>query len=459
MKLSVLRLLFYSRDIALRPVLAPALGSEFLVAVESDEDRIRAVVHRRECDVLILDLSATDEPTPDRLAFCTEMLGTSVAVLVMTDDDRRAVGNDLIQEGAFACFRKPPALREVRVLACRAYEFAQSKRRPVPAGPIPVNPCGNLVGTCAPMRRVYELIRRVGPLNTPVLITGESGTGKELVARAIHNYNARPNRPFVAVSCGAIPENLIEAELFGHEKGAFTGTVGAREGYFEQAKGGTLFLDEIGELNHPTQVKLLRVLAQREFNRLGSGRLIPLEARVVFATHRDLAQMVEAGSFRRDLYYRVNVMSIECPPLRDRAGDIPMLTLHMIRQFADQYGSIVRHIDAEAIELLAEHAWPGNVRELENVIQRAIILAEGDTITAECLPGFVPQIDRESMLGSAAPQTGNFESLLQEYKVRLAMRAIQDCNGNKTLAARSLSISRAYLHRLIRETPEAYDVA
>src|SRR5713226_1053122 len=208
--------------------------------------------------------------------------------------------------------------------------------------------CDSLIGCSSRSLAVYDLIRRVRDLDAYVLITGESGTGKELVARAIHNLSHRAKAPFVAVSCGAIPETLIEAELFGHEKGAFTGTNGTREGYMEQAADGTLLLDEIGELSQQTQVKLLRVLQQREFSRLGSGKLIPLKARVLFATHRNLSEMVEEGTFRRDLFYRVNVMRINIPPLRDRTEDIPLLAEHFLLQYASAYNKPVSEIRPSA---------------------------------------------------------------------------------------------------------------
>jgi DNA-binding NtrC family response regulator len=287
-----------------------------------------------------------------------------------------------------------------------------------------------------------------------VLITGESGTGKELVARAIHNLGARANKPFVAVSCGAIPETLIEAELFGHEKGAFTGTVGAREGYFEQAGDGTLFLDEIGDLSLYTQVKLLRVLQQMEFSRLGSNRLIPLRARLIFATHQDLAKLVAEGKFRQDLYYRINVMRIEAPPLQDRPEDIPIIAQHFLRHYAQVFQKPMQTIEPEAMEMLQSYPWPGNVRELENVMQRAIILAPGHSVRAEDLSLNLQEEDVSAFdgvvdIGDYQP-AGSFERQLRDYKIKLAVTAVRENNGNKTLAARSLCISRAYLHRLIR---------
>src|SRR5580698_8802378 len=239
-----------------------------------------------------------------------------------------------------------------------------------------------MIGSCPSMQRVYQLVNRVSNLNASVLVTGESGTGKELIARAIHNMGSRSNRPFVAVSCGAIPETLIEAELFGHEKGAFTGTVGAREGYFEQAGDGTLFLDEIGDLSLFTQVKLLRVLQQMEFNRLGSNRLIPLRARLIFATHQDLGKLVAEGKFRQDLFYRINVMCIDSPQLQDRVEDITLIARHFLLKYSETFQKPMQGIEPDALEMLQGYSWPGNVRELENIMQRAIILAPGETIRA-----------------------------------------------------------------------------
>ncbi len=320
--------------------------------------------------------------------------------------------------------------------------------------------CDRLIGSSPQMQRVYELVHRVTNLNASVLVTGESGTGKELIARAIHNLGSRSNRPFVAVSCGAIPETLIESELFGHEKGAFTGTVGAREGYFEQAADGTLFLDEIGDLSVFTQVKLLRVLQQMEFNRLGSNKLIPLRARLIFATHRDLAKLVAEGKFRQDLFYRINVMRIDSPGLQEHPEDIPKIARHFLRHYAQVFQKPMESIEPEAMAALQSYSWPGNVRELENVMQRAIILAAGQTVRQEDLSLTTQEEDGADIedaidIGDYHP-AGSFERQLRDYKVKLAVAAVRENNGNKTLAARSLCISRAYLHRLIRlDEPDA----
>ena len=320
--------------------------------------------------------------------------------------------------------------------------------------------CGDLVGSGAAMRGVYDLMRRVADHDSlaeygitraaqphPVLITGESGTGKELVARGIHSLGNRANRPFVVVPCGAIPESLIEAELFGHEKGAFTNANGTREGYFEKAGDGTLFLDEIGELSINMQPKLLRALQQREFSRLGSSKLIPLRARVLFATHRNLEQMVAAGKFRQDLFYRINVMEVRLPSLRDHAEDIALLAEHFLKRYSAIYRKPLESIEPAAVKALEGYDFPGNVRELENVIQRAVVMARGASLNLTDLPEAFQRISASDYVEDQS----SLEGMLRDYRIKLANDAIQECNGNKTLAAQRLSISRAYLHRLIRE--------
>ena len=374
----------------------------------------------------------------------------------MADDGLRSTAFELVRTGAFGYCRRPPSIRDLKTMLSRGYENSLLKRQLQGVQQRQEDPgsCDRLIGSSPQMQQVYELVRRVTNLNATVLVTGESGTGKELIARAVHNMGSRSKRPFVAVSCGAIPETLIEAELFGHEKGAFTGTVGAREGYFEQAGDGTLFLDEIGDLSLFTQVKLLRVLQQMEFCRLGSSKLIPLRARLIFATHRDLAKLVAEGKFRQDLFYRINVMRIESPPLQDHPEDIPQIAMHFLRHYAQLFQKPMESFEADAMNLLQSYSWPGNVRELENVIQRAIILAPGQVVRFEDLTLNLQEdesVDGEDVVDIGDYQSaGSFERQLRDYKVRLAVTAVRENNGNKTLAARSLQISRAYLHRLIR---------
>jgi len=450
----MIRLLLYSQDSSLQCLLAPTLGSEFSVLAERRMEKVREMVSQGDCDVLILDLDSNAEPTQTQLGFFDRIRDLGTPVVVMTDDDGRATAMDLVQRGFSDYVRKPPSLPELKMVVRRAHEFAQMKRDLTNAREkLPPSRCDRLIGSSPRCQIVYDLVRRVASLDASVLITGESGTGKELIAHAIHNLGQRKERPFVAVSCGAIPQTLIESELFGAERGAYTGSATRRRGYLEEAANGTLFFDEIGELSLMTQVKLLRVLQEREFSRLGSGQTIPLQARLLFATNRNLLEMVAEGTFRQDLYYRINVMGVKAPPLRDHTEDIPALAMHFIRKYSAVYGKQPARVSASAMTLLVEYDWPGNVRELENVVQGAIIMADCDTIQPRDLPA---QLQQPDLLGLGDSLPGNsFDEQLQDYKIKLAHKAIQDCHGNKTMAARSLQISRTYLHRLIRDPMES----
>lgn len=457
----MIRIVLYSQDAKLEPLLASALGPQYRLTLVSDREALGQHICQEEADILVLDFDSQYASLEEHLAFYDEIRECQVPIIVMTDDVRRSTAMELLQRGAYDTVRKPPSLVELSVVVRRAYEHKSMKAelrqmREMMRAEREKTGCGQLVGSSGRAQVVYDLIRRVKDLNAHILIAGESGTGKELVARAIHSLSKRASQPFVAVSCGAIPETLIEAELFGHEKGAYTGTTGARAGYLEQAGEGTLLLDEIGELSPQTQVKLLRVLQQREFTRLGSTRPIPLKARLVFATHRNLAEMVEAGTFRQDLYFRVNVMCIKVPPLRERTEDIPTLARHFLQRYSVLYEKDVRDIRPNAMELLVEYDWPGNIRELENAIQGAVILADSDSITTGDLPEHLRELAGE---GEAEEfDADSFGDQLRNYKVRLAHKTIQECNGNKSLAARKLRVSRAYLHRLIR-MPESIGAA
>ncbi len=443
----------YSEDRALHPLLSAALGKEFSVELASTETQVRRLVDQAACDVLLVDLTSTTDSLKSRLERARRMVEMPVPTVLLSDERLHATALELIRLGAFGYCRRSPSVRELKAMLEQASETCGLKQT-LHATPFESTGCDRLIGSSAPIRQVYQLIRRVADLNASVLVTGESGTGKELIARAIHSLGSRGNKPFVAVSCGAIPETLIEAELFGHEKGAYTGTVGAREGYFEQAGDGTLFLDEIGDLSLYTQVKLLRVLQQMEFNRLGSTKLVPLKARLIFATHQDLGKLVAEGKFRQDLFYRINVMRINSPALAEHAEDIPQIATHYLQHYAQMFLKPMHAISADAMTLLQNYTWPGNVRELENTIQRAIILAPGTTLRPEDLP-LGMHADKVIDISEYNPE-GSFERQLRDYKIRLALDAVRDNNGNKTLAARSLGISRAYLHRLIRlSEPEA----
>ena len=303
----------------------------------------------------------------------------------------------------------------------------------------------NLVGESAALRRALELIAKIAPSDSTVLVCGESGTGKELAARALHRASPRAQRPFVAVNCAAIPETLLESELFGYERGAFTGAAGQKKGQFELADGGSIFLDEIGELAPSLQAKLLRVLQQREFVRLGGAQPIRVDIRLIAATNQDLRAAADQGRFRKDLFFRLNVVAITMPALRDRRDDIPLLAKYFLARCSQRCKRRVLGISAEAMRCLQEYDWPGNVRELENVMEHAVLLGSTDVIMPEDLPEIIVE-------GQSAPseQAAGYHSAVAELKKKLILQAVQQAGGNYTEAAHLLGVHPNYLHRLIR---------
>ena len=308
----------------------------------------------------------------------------------------------------------------------------------------------SIIGTSPPMLELLEMITFVAPTEATVLITGESGTGKELVAEALHHNSLRRNGPFVKVNCSALAESLLESELFGHEKGAFTGADRRREGKFVQADGGTLFLDEIGETTQAMQVKLLRVLQEHELQRVGGEETISVDVRIIAATNRDLEDEVRRGTFREDLYYRLNVVMLTVPPLRDRGGDIPLLVQHFTQIFAQKNRRRVESITPECMALLCRYHWPGNVRELENAIERGIILMRGEQLTEKSLPLTVQRLAAE-----AESTGGGRPSSLFEVEKEIIIQTLDETKGNKSEAARRLGITRKTLQNKLHKYDEA----
>jgi DNA-binding NtrC family response regulator len=295
----------------------------------------------------------------------------------------------------------------------------------------------NMVGTSPPMQAVFDTVLQVAPSRATVLITGESGTGKELIAAAIHEHSPRSSGPFVKLHCAALAETLLESELFGHERGAYTGAVSRRDGRFQQAHGGTLFLDEIGEISPAIQVKILRFLQEHEFERVGGNQTIKVDVRVIAATNKDLAKAVKEGRFREDLYYRLNVVSIDVPPLRARPSDIPLLAMHFVARYARENGKTVTGLSDEALRRLVRYPWPGNVRELENAVERAVVVCRGDTIQAEDLPaGVVPPAPTEA--SGYPPIPGATLAELEKYAI---LRTLEHTGGATSKAADILGIS------------------
>jgi Nif-specific regulatory protein len=303
----------------------------------------------------------------------------------------------------------------------------------------------NLVGTSGPMRQVYEQVAQVAATNTTVLIRGESGTGKELIAHALHYNSLRAKRPFVKVSCAALPESLVESELFGYEKGAFTGAEARKRGRFDLAEGGTLFLDEIGDVNLATQVKLLRVLQQREFERVGGIETVKANVRLIAATNKDLESAIRAGTFREDLYYRLNVFTIFIPPLRERKSDLLLLADHCLERFAREHHQRIKRISTPAIDMLMAYHWPGNVRELENTLERAVLTCEGEVIHGHHLP---PSLQTAEASGTQTRVT--LKDAIAAYEKDLILDALKSARGNGAKAARLLSTTERILSYKVR---------
>ena len=397
-------------------------------------------------DLVISDVympGLTGEQVVERIA--REHPDLPVILLTGRGDVKSAVR--AMRLGAFDYVLKPPAEDELRFAVQRALEQARLRRenRFLRAELGALGPHGErLIGRSAPMLEVFDLIRRVARTDSTVLITGETGTGKELLAQTIHFKSARAGGPFVAFNCAAINPNLVESELFGHEKGAFTGAVAARRGRFEEAHGGTLFLDEIGETTPEFQVKLLRVLQEREFQRVGGSERIRVDARVLASTNRDLAQLVKAGRFREDLYYRLRVIPIHLPPLRERREDILPLADSFLEGYRAQYGLGRVELSAGARARLAAAPWPGNVRELQYAVERAVVLARGPVLEADDFEAPAPA-------GAPAPVAATLDAHLEGKSRAYLVETLDRLGWNKSRAAQALGMDRTTLHRMLRK--------
>jgi DNA-binding NtrC family response regulator len=371
---------------------------------------------------------------------------------------------EAVKAGAYDYLSKPFELDDLRLVVKNAAETIQLRRENYSLRrriEVERSQRGALIGNSQSMQRVRGMIEKVAETDATVLVRGESGTGKELVAREIHERNSvRRNGSFVAVNCAALPSELIESELFGHEKGAFTGAAARREGKFEQADAGTLFLDEIGDMSPNVQAKLLRALEERRIERLGGNESIPVDVRIVSATHRPLEQEINNGNFRADLFYRLRVVTIDIPPLRERREDIPVLAETFLRIASERYELPQRALNQSALKKLLEYSWPGNVRELKNTIDRAVIMAEGDEITARDLPDEVSAGLSKSTLtdnedeegdGLRVPFTADFREDRREFERRYITRCLEHTQGNVTRAAEILDMHRQSLQHKLRQ--------
>ncbi len=449
----------------LRRVLAAQLvkdGYE-VHAVENGAAAI-AVLAEHHVDVVITDLRM---PRVDGMALLSHVVAThpDVPVIMITAHGTVDTAVAALKVGAFDYITKPFERAELRAIVAKAARTRELSDRDV--GQAPREPGRfRLIGQSSSMLDVYTIVDKVADTPSTVLITGESGTGKELIARALHECSRRNEQPFIRVNCAAIPRELIESELFGYEKGAFTGASTSKPGRFELAHGGTLFLDEIGEIPTSMQVKLLRVLQEQEFERVGGIKTIAVDVRLVAATNRDLALEIERGAFREDLFYRLNVVQVHLPPLRERKSDIPLLVEHFVRRFNERLRKQVRGVEDAALELLLAHPWRGNIRELENVIERCVLFAEGERIRADDLPPPLRRAHADDAarptpvdLASAESNEGDARLGLKEavreaaarVERELVVRALAQTGGNVTHAARLLKISRKSLQTKMKE--------
>lgn len=422
--------------------------------VEADDGRTAVeAVAKAPYDAVLMDVRMAKM---DGMEAFTRIhaLQPALPVVIMTAYSSVDDAVEAIKHGAHDYLTKPLDFDRLRLTLTRALDHHQveEKRQQVQAreskGQIRSS---SIIGNSPPMQELLEMISYVAATEATVLITGESGTGKELVAAELHKNSDRHDGPFVKVNCAALAETLLESELFGHEKGAFTGADRRREGKFVQADGGTLFLDEIGETTHAMQVKLLRVLQEHELQRVGGEETIKVDVRILAATNRDLAAEVKAGNFREDLYYRLNVVTLFVPPLRERQGDIPLLAAHFIRKFAEKNRRTVEAVTPRCMELLMRYGWPGNVRELENAIERGVILMRGDQLTEKSLPLPIQKQEEGGMGGGAAVPAAS----LQEAERLLILQTLEETGGNKSEAARRLGITRKTLQNKLQR----YDVS
>jgi len=377
-------------------------------------------------------------------------LNAEQLVILVTGFGSVQTAVDAMKMGAFDYITKPLKDDLVRITVARALSFASLKEENVDLKDRLQEKFdfGKMIGYSESMKKVFEKIEKVAKTDSTVLIHGESGTGKELVARAIHFNSERKYRPLVTVNCGAIPEELLESELFGHEKGAFTGAIRTRIGRFELAQGGTIFLDEIGDMSPALQVKVLRVIQEKQFERIGGVKTMTADVRIITATNQDLEELVAAKKFREDLYYRINVIPIFLPPLRERGIDMAILANHFLKKFNQQKKRNVTAIDAQAMAALTSYPWPGNVREMENLIEMLVVMKEDGTITIEDLPNKIRKLQQEPKAICAVdlPEEGvDFNKMLEDYERDLILRALDKCGGVKNKAAKLLNLKRTTL--------------
>jgi two-component system, NtrC family, response regulator AtoC len=459
----VAHVLIVDDEMNIRRVLAAMLKRDgYEVTTAADGEQALAVLQKTPVHVVVTDMVMPKVGGMELL----RRVGAEypdVPVILITAHGSVDTAVAALKAGAFDYITKPFEQEELRKVIAKAARAHDLERHNVHEGASEADR-PPLVGESAAMKVVYDMVARVADSPSTVLITGESGTGKELVAKALHRGSSRRDKPLIKVNCAAIPKDLVESELFGYEKGAFTGAVGSKPGRFELADGGTLFLDEIGEIPVEIQVKLLRALQESEFERVGGIKTLKVDVRLIAATNRDLKVLIADGRFREDLYYRLAVVPIALPPLRERHEDIPALVHHFIEKYDRRLGKKVEGIEPEALELLTAYAWPGNIRELENLMERSVLFADGPRIEASALPDSLrergpqpaPPIAAVGPLGAiAAPSGASMKEIVRqaqaELERELITRALEETAGNVTRAAKRLQISRKSLQVKMKE--------
>ncbi len=435
----------------LRHMLSVTLGKQGYAvdqAANGEEALEKSTV--RDYDFILCDIRM---PVMDGPAFLARMVerGGGTTIIMMSAYGTMTDALDCMKQGAYDFISKPFKNDEIVLTLRKAEEREKLKRENRRLKKLLGREYSfaHIYSKNPRMQEIFTLVRKVADFRTTVLVLGESGTGKELIARAVHFNSNRRSAPFVAVNCGAIPESLLESELFGHVRGAFTDASGDKAGLFEQANGGTLFLDEIGELPLPLQVKLLRVLQEGEIRRVGATASVPIDARVISATSKDLAREVAEQRFREDLFFRLNVFSIVLPPLRERLEDIPLLVDHFLEKYGERYGLFGVSVTSGFIHALMEYTWPGNVRELENCVERALVLCDGGDIDEPCLPATVRAMLTDEVCTSSEEESLSIKRAEAALERRLIAKALAVTGGNRTHAAKLLDIShRALLYKI-----------
>jgi DNA-binding NtrC family response regulator len=430
-----------------REGLQRALHDRYDVLLAEDSQKAMQTLESTPVDVMLTDLRMPGVDGMGLLRRAMSLTNPPVCIM-MTAYGSIENAVQAMQAGAYHYVTKPVNLDELELVVQRALNSRRIESENVSLRKQIEHKFGleNIIGESPPMQQVFEIVQQVAPSRVTVLITGETGTGKELIAKAVHNLSPRKTGPFVAVHAAALPSSLLESELFGHERGAFTGAVERRIGRFELADGGTLFLDEIGELEPPMQVKLLRVLEERAFERVGGSKTLQVDVRLVAATNRDLKKLVSEGKFRDDLFYRLSVVTVDLPPLRERRDDIPLLVKAFLDEFGRENNKQVRELTPEALNVLLAYDWPGNVRELRNAIEQMVVLARAERLTVRDVPSAIREGADLSKINVVR------DGMTVEDAERLVIvQALKETDGNRTKAAQKIGISRRTLHRKLKE--------